>query len=35
VSWVGPIRPYAAVGGTIGRVFLVCRKVIQPPSGEP
>ena len=34
VSWVGPIRPYAAVGGTIGRVFLVCRKVIQPSSGE-
>lgn len=34
VSWVGPIRPYAAVGATIGRVFLVCRKIIQPPTGE-
>jgi GNAT superfamily N-acetyltransferase len=35
VSWVGPIRPYAAVGGTIGRVFLVFRKIIQSPSGGP
>ncbi|HEX4490663.1 MAG TPA: GNAT family N-acetyltransferase [Acidimicrobiia bacterium] len=26
VSWVGPIRPYAAVGGRITRVFFVYRK---------
>lgn len=26
VSWVGPIRPYAAVGGRINRVFFVYRK---------
>jgi ribosomal protein S18 acetylase RimI-like enzyme len=26
VSWVGPVVPYARVGGTIGRVFLVYRK---------
>jgi predicted N-acetyltransferase YhbS len=26
VSWVGPIRPYAAVGGRISRVFFVYRK---------
>jgi predicted N-acetyltransferase YhbS len=26
VSWVGPVVPYARVGATIGRVFLVYRK---------
>lgn len=26
VSWVGPIRPYAAVGGRVTRVFFVYRK---------
>jgi ribosomal protein S18 acetylase RimI-like enzyme len=26
VSWVGPIRPYAAVGGRVSRVFFVYRK---------
>jgi len=26
VSWVGPIRPYAAVGGRISRVYFVYRK---------
>jgi mycothiol synthase len=30
VSWVGPIPPYAQVGGRIGRVFLVYRKTVQP-----
>jgi len=26
VSWVGPVRPYAAVGGRVSRVFFVYRK---------
>ena len=26
VSWVGPIVPYARVGGDVGRVFFVYRK---------
>ena len=26
ISWVGPVVPYARVGATIGRVFLVYRK---------
>jgi hypothetical protein len=26
VSWVGPIVPYARVGGTVSRVFFVYRK---------
>jgi len=30
VSWVGPIIPYARVGGTVGRVFFVYRKTFQP-----
>ncbi len=30
VSWVGPIRPYARVGATIGRVFYVYRKTLRP-----
>jgi mycothiol synthase len=30
VSWVGPIVPYARVGGTVGRVFFVYRKRLQP-----
>jgi len=30
VAWVGPIVPYARVGGTIGRVFFVYRKTIEP-----
>ena len=29
VSWVGPIVPYARVGGTIGRVFFVYRRTIK------
>lgn len=29
VSWVGPILPYARVGGTIGRVFFVYRKTVE------
>ena len=28
VAWVGPIRPYAAVGGQIGRVFFVYRRTL-------
>jgi GNAT superfamily N-acetyltransferase len=28
VAWVGPIRPYAAVGGRIGRVFFVYRRAL-------
>ena len=28
VSWVGPIVPYARVGGTIGRVFFVYRRKV-------
>jgi len=31
VSWVGPIVPYAKVGGMVGRVFFVYRKTINPP----
>jgi predicted N-acetyltransferase YhbS len=27
VSWVGPVRPYAKVGGTVGRTFFVYRKI--------
>jgi mycothiol synthase len=30
VAWVGPVVPYARVGGTIGRVFFVYRKTIEP-----
>ncbi|MGZ4712873.1 MAG: GNAT family N-acetyltransferase [Acidimicrobiia bacterium] len=26
ISWVGPVVPYARVGGTLGRTFLVYRK---------
>jgi predicted N-acetyltransferase YhbS len=29
VSWVGPILPYARVGGKVGRVFFVYRKTIK------
>jgi GNAT superfamily N-acetyltransferase len=28
VGWVGPIVPYARVGGTVGRVFFVYRKTV-------
>jgi predicted N-acetyltransferase YhbS len=28
VAWVGPIVPYARVGGTVGRVFFVYRKTL-------
>jgi len=28
VGWVGPVVPYARVGGTIGRVFFVYRKTV-------
>jgi predicted N-acetyltransferase YhbS len=28
VCWVGPIPPYAAVGGTVSRVFFVYRKQV-------
>ena len=30
VSWVGPIRPYAAVGGRVGRVFFVYGRALSP-----
>jgi GNAT superfamily N-acetyltransferase len=30
VAWVGPVVPYARVGGTIGRVFFVYRKTVEP-----
>lgn len=33
VSWVGPIVPYARVGGTIGRVFFVYRRRFPPGAG--
>jgi GNAT superfamily N-acetyltransferase len=29
VIWVGPIAPYAAVGGSVGEVFFVHRKVLR------
>jgi hypothetical protein len=29
VSWVGPIVPYARVGGVVGRVFYVYRKAVK------
>jgi GNAT superfamily N-acetyltransferase len=29
VAWVGPVVPYARVGGTVGRVFFVYRKVLS------
>ena len=29
VAWVGPVVPYARVGATIGRVFLVYRKELR------
>ena len=28
VGWVGPVVPYARVGGTVGRVFFVYRKTV-------
>jgi predicted N-acetyltransferase YhbS len=28
VAWVGPVVPYARVGGTVGRVFFVYRKTV-------
>jgi mycothiol synthase len=31
VAWVGPIRPYAAVGATVGRVFFVYRRRLGAP----
>ncbi len=30
VAWVGPVVPYARVGGTVGRVFFVYRKTFEP-----
>jgi GNAT superfamily N-acetyltransferase len=30
VVWVGPIVPYARVGGTVSRVFFVYRKKLEP-----
>jgi mycothiol synthase len=30
VSWVGPIVPYARVGGVVSRVFFVFRKELKP-----
>jgi GNAT superfamily N-acetyltransferase len=30
VGWVGPIRPYAAVGGHVSRLFFVYRKSLRP-----
>ena len=32
VAWVGPIRPYAAIGGRITRVFFVYRKRRRSPE---
>jgi predicted N-acetyltransferase YhbS len=32
VAWVGPIVPYARVGGAVGRVFFVYRKTIEGPN---
>jgi mycothiol synthase len=32
VLWVGPLIPYARVGGTVSRVFFVYRKVKVKPS---
>jgi hypothetical protein len=32
VAWVGPIVPYARVGGTVGRVFFVYRKTFETPN---
>ena len=32
ISWVGPIGPYAAVGGSITRVFIVHRKRRKRPA---
>ncbi|MGB7053055.1 MAG: hypothetical protein WBG41_15935, partial [Acidimicrobiales bacterium] len=29
VTWVGPIVPYAAVGGSAGEVFFVHRKELR------
>ena len=29
VAWVGPIRPYARVGGQVGRVFFVYRRTLD------
>jgi GNAT superfamily N-acetyltransferase len=29
VSWVGPILPYARVGGTVGRVYFVYRRTVR------
>ncbi len=29
VTWVGPIVPYAALGGTVGEVFFVYRKMLR------
>lgn len=29
VTWVGPLRPYARIGATLGRVFLVYRKTLR------
>jgi N-acetylglutamate synthase-like GNAT family acetyltransferase len=31
VAWVGPIRPYAAVGARISRVFFVYRRALAAP----
>ena len=32
ICWVGPIRPYAAIGGRITRMFFVYRKRRRPPK---
>jgi predicted N-acetyltransferase YhbS len=32
VSWVGPVVPYARVGGKVGRVFFVYRKTLKPKA---
>jgi mycothiol synthase len=34
VAWVGPIVPYARVGGTVGRVFFVYRKTFEACPGS-
>ncbi len=29
VTWVGPVVPYAAVGGSVGQVYFVHRKELR------
>jgi hypothetical protein len=29
VAWVGPVRPYAAVGGSVSNVYFVYRRDLR------